>query len=238
MPKRSERYTNAVKAAEAPVKEPLEPRDAIEAVKKAASVKFDETVDVAVNLGVDPRHGDQMVRGTTTLPAGTGKKRTVIVFAKGDSAQAAQDAGADFVGAEDLVEKIQGGWREFDVAVATPDVMGMVTRLGRLLGPRMPNQKAGTVTTDVGKVVNDIKKATRAEYRVEKAGIVHIAIGKASFSTDDLMTNFSALIGALIKAKPSAAKGKYLKKITVSSTMGPGFQVDTQRAQAIAERGA
>jgi large subunit ribosomal protein L1 len=237
MPKRSERYLNALKAAEVPAGEPLEPRDAIEAVKKAASAKFDETVDVSVNLGVDPRHGDQMVRGTASLPAGTGKKRKVIVFAKGDAAKAAEEAGADYVGAEDLVERIQGGWRDFDVAVATPDVMGMVTRLGRLLGPRMPNQKAGTVTFDVAKVVNDIKKATRVEYRVDKAGIIHTAIGKVSFPTEDLLANFAALISALLKAKPSAAKGKYLKKITVSSTMGPGFQVDTQRAQSLAERG-
>ncbi len=237
MPKRSERYINALNAAGVPAKEPLEPRDALEAVKKAASAKFDETVDVSVNLGVDPRHGDQMVRGTASLPAGTGKTRKVIVFAKGDAAKAAEEAGADYVGAEDLVERIQGGWRDFDVAVATPDVMGMVTRLGRLLGPRMPNQKAGTVTTDVARVVNDIKKATRVEYRVDKAGIIHTAIGKVSFPTEDLLANFAALISALLKAKPAAAKGKYLKKITVSSTMGPGFQVDTQRAQSIAERG-
>lgn len=219
------------------MKQALEPREALEAVKRAASAKFDETVEIAVNLGVDPRHGDQMVRGTTTLPAGTGKKRRVIVFAKGDNAKAAEEAGADFVGAEDLVEKIQGGWRDFDVCVATPDVMGIVTRLGRLLGPRMPNQKAGTVTTDVAKVVGDIKKATRVEYRVEKSGIIHLSIGKASFSADDLLANFGALINALLKAKPAAAKGRYLKKITVSSTMGPGFLVDTARAQSLGERG-
>lgn len=238
MPKHSKRYFEAIKTAAEPQNTPLEPLAAIEAAKRGTSAKFDETVDVAVNLGVDPRHGDQMVRGTASLPAGTGKKRTVIVFAKGDAATAAQEAGADEVGAEDLVAKIQGGWREFDVCVATPDIMGIVTRLGRLLGPRMPNQKAGTVTMDVGKVVNDIKKATRVEYRVDKNGIIHMAIGKASFPSEDLMTNFAALIGALIKAKPTAAKGRYLKKITVSTTMGPGFQVDTQRAQAIAERGA
>ncbi len=237
MPKRSERYQKAVEQAGAPVKQALEPREALEAVKRAASAKFDETVEIAVNLGVDPRHGDQMVRGTTTLPAGTGKKRRVIVFAKGDNAKAAEEAGADFVGAEDLVEKIQGGWRDFDVCVATPDVMGIVTRLGRLLGPRMPNQKAGTVTTDVAKVVGDIKKATRVEYRVEKSGIIHLSIGKASFSADDLLANFGALINALLKAKPAAAKGRYLKKITVSSTMGPGFLVDTARAQSLGERG-
>lgn len=236
MAKRSARYQEALKQADAPQKNGLDPREAIEAVKRSSTVKFDETVDIAVNLGVDPRHGDQMVRGTTTLPAGTGKKRTVIVFAEGDAAREAEEAGADFVGTQDLVEKIQGGWRDFDVAVATPDIMGIVTRLGRLLGPRMPNQKAGTVTTDVSRVVNEIKKATRLEYRVEKAGIVHASLGKTSFETDDLMANFSALIGALMKAKPSSAKGKYLKRVTVSSTMGPGFQVDTQLAQAVAER--
>ncbi|MCC6485462.1 MAG: 50S ribosomal protein L1 [Armatimonadetes bacterium] len=236
MPKHSERYQNALKSAGVGKDQPLEPAAAIAAAKASSSAKFDETIDVAVNLGVDPRHGDQMVRGTTTLPAGTGKKRTVIVFAKGEHAKDAEDAGADEVGAEDLVAKIQGGWRDFDVAVATPDVMGIVTRLGRLLGPRMPNQKAGTVTTDVSRVVNDIKKATRVEFRVEKAGIVHSAIGKASFSDEDLVTNFNALIGALVRAKPAAAKGRYLKKITVSTTMGPGFQVDTQRAAAVAER--
>ncbi len=237
MPKHSERYNKTVAAAIAPIKEALEPEAAIKAAKAAASAKFDETIDVAVNLGVDPRHGDQMVRGTTTLPAGTGKKRKVIVFAKGDYAKAAEEAGADAVGAEELIAKIQGGWREFDVCVATPDVMGLVTRLGRLLGPRMPNLKAGTVTTDVAKVVNDIKKATRAEFRVEKAGIVHAAIGKASFSEEDLMINFNALMSALVRARPSAAKGRYLKRVTVSSTMGPGFQVDAQKAQAHAEKG-
>lgn len=238
MAKRSKRYLEAAQAAGVEPKAVLAPREALEAVLKSKSTKFDETVDVAVNLGVDPRHGDQMVRGTASLPAGTGKSRKVIVFAKGDQAKAAEDAGADEVGAEDLVAKIQGGWREFDVCVATPDVMSIVTRLGRLLGPKMPNQKAGTVTMDVSKVVNDIKKATRAEFRVDKAGIVHLAIGKSSFEVDDLMTNFQALIHTLLRAKPSAAKGKYLKKITVSTTMGPGFQVDTQQAQQLGERGA
>lgn len=236
MPKHSERYLTALKSAGVSSEQQLEPEAAIAAAKASSSAKFDETIDVAVNLGVDPRHGDQMVRGTTQLPAGTGKTSRVIVFAKGDHAREAEEAGADAVGAEDLVAKIQGGWREFDVAVATPDVMSIVTRLGKVLGPRMPNLKAGTVTTDVSRVVTDIKKARRLEFRVEKAGIVHAAIGKASFSDDDLVTNFQALIGALVRAKPAAAKGRYLKRITVSSTMGPGFQVDTQRALAAAER--
>jgi large subunit ribosomal protein L1 len=213
-----------------------EPVAALELVKKTSNAKFDETVDVAVRLGVDPRHGDQMVRGTTSLPFGTGKARRVAVFAKGEKATEAEEAGADVVGAEDLVEKIRNGWREFDVLVATPDMMSVVSRLGRTLGPRMPNPKSGTVTMDINKVVREIKSASRVEYRVEKAGIIHMPIGKVSFETDQLLNNLTTLLGALIKAKPQAAKGRYLKGITVSSTMGPGFQIDTQVAQAISER--
>jgi len=213
-----------------------EPAEALAAVKELASAKFDETVDVAVRLGVDPRHGDQMVRGTTTLPHGTGKSRRVAVFAKGDKAQAAIDAGADTVGAEDLVKQIDGGWREFDILVATPDVMSMVGKLGKILGPRMPNPKSGTVTMDVDKVIKDIKSAARAEYRVDKAGTIHMAIGKVSFDAEKLVENLAALISALLKARPAAAKGRYLKRITVSSTMGPGFDLDTQKTQAIAEK--
>jgi large subunit ribosomal protein L1 len=193
-------------------------------------------VDIAVRLGIDPRQGDQVVRGTTDLPNGTGKTQKVAVFARGANADAAQAAGADGVGAEDLIEKIQNGWRDFDVLVATPDMMPLVGRLGRTLGPRMPNPKSGTVTTDVTRVVNAIKKATRVQYRAEKAGIVHAPIGKVSFPTDQLVENFNVIVGTLVKAKPAAAKGRYLKKITVSSTMGPGVDIDTQRAQAVAER--
>ena len=214
----------------------IEPADALAKVKEAASAKFDETVDVAIRLGVDPRHGDQMVRGTASLPHGTGKVRRVAVFAKGEKAQQATDAGADVVGAEDLVAQIQGGWREFDILVATPDMMPIVGKLGKTLGPRMPNPKAGTVTQDVDKVVRDIKSASRVEYRVDKAGIIHMAIGKVSFTVDQLVENLAVLISALVKARPTAAKGRYLKKITVSSTMGPGVNVDTQKAQALAER--
>jgi len=206
-------------------------------VKQAANAKFDETVEVAVRLGVDPRHGDQMVRGTTTLPHGSGKSRKVAVFAKGEKAQEATDAGADTVGAEDLVEQIRNGWRDFDILVATPDMMSIVSRLGRTLGPRMPNPKSGTVTQDITKVVRDIKSAARVEYRVEKAGIIHMPIGKVSFSTEQLVVNFHALVSALMKAKPATAKGRYLRTITISSTMGPGVKVDTQRAQIMAERG-
>lgn len=234
MPVRGKRYQEAEKKmGSAPA---MEPADALIKVKDAASAKFDETVDVAVRLGVDPRHGDQMVRGTTSLPHGTGKVRRVAVFAKGEKAQQAEAAGADVVGAEDLVAQIQGGWREFDILVATPDMMPIVGKLGRTLGPRMPNPKAGTVTQDIEKVVKDIKSASRVEYRVDKAGIIHMAIGKVSFGVDQLMENFVALLSALLKAKPAAAKGRYLKKIVVSSTMGPGVEVDVQRAQGLAER--
>ena len=213
-----------------------EPQDAIDLVKSTSSTKFDATVDIAVRLGVDPRQGDQVVRGTTDLPNGTGKTQKVAVFARGANAEAAQAAGADTVGAEDLIEKIQNGWRDFDVLVATPDMMPAVGRLGRTLGPRMPNPKSGTVTTDVARVVNAIKKATRVAYRVEKAGIVHAPIGKASFPTEQLLENLNVLLGTLVKAKPATAKGRYLRKITVSSTMGPGIDIDIQRAQALAEK--
>ena len=214
-----------------------EPLEAIELVKQAgASTKFDQTVDVAVRLGIDPRQGDQVVRGTTDLPNGTGKTQKVAVFAKGANAEAAQAAGADIVGAEDLIEKIQNGFRDFDVLVATPDMMPLVGKLGRTLGPRMPNPKSGTVTTDVTRVVNAIKKATRVQYRAEKAGIVHAPIGKVSFPTEQLLENFNLLVGTLVKAKPATSKGRYLNRITVSSTMGPGVAVDAQRAQALMEK--
>lgn len=228
------RYQEAIKTIDK--NRIYEPVEAIESIKSAASAKFNETVDVAIRLGVDPRHGDQMVRGTASLPHGTGKVRRVAVFAKGEKAQDAIDAGADTVGAEDLVAQIQGGWREFDILVATPDVMSIVGKLGRTLGPRMPNPKAGTVTMDVARVVKDIKSAARIEYRVDKAGIIHMAIGKVSFESDQLKENLATLISALQKAKPSSAKGRYFKKITMSSTMGPGISVDVQKAQALVER--
>ncbi len=233
MPVRTERYQEA--AARIDKEKTLDPEAALAAVKEAASAKFDETVEVAVRLGVDPRHGDQMVRGTTSLPHGTGKARRVVVFAKGEKAQQAEEAGADAVGAEELVQKIQGGWRDFDVVVATPDVMSIVGKLGRILGPRMPNPKSGTVTMDVDRVVKDIKSASRIEYRVDKAGIIHMPIGKVSFPVEHLTENFKALVSALLKARPAAAKGRYLRKITISSTMGPGLDIDVQKAQAVAE---
>ena len=213
-----------------------DPAEAMELVKATSSTKFDSTVDVAVRLGVDPRQGDQVVRGTTELPHGTGKTQKVAVFARGANAEAAQAAGADIVGAEDLITKIQNGFRDFDVLVATPDMMPAVGKLGRTLGPRMPNPKSGTVTTDVTKVVTAIKKATRVPYRVEKGGIIHAPIGKASFTAEQLGENMNVLLGALIKAKPSAAKGRYIKKITVSSSMGPGVSVDLIRATSVAEK--
>ncbi len=207
--------------------------DAIKTVKEfASSTKFDETVDIAINLGVDPRHADQMVRGMVSLPSGTGKDMRVAVFAKGDKAEEAKKAGADVVGAEDLMESMQGGDLNYDRIIATPDMMGVVGRLGKVLGPKglMPNPKLGTVTMDVTKAVGDAKGG-QVEFRVEKAGIVHSGIGKASFSEKDLRANFDAFVGAIVKAKPSGAKGKYVKKIGISSTMGPGLKINTSEIE-------
>jgi len=201
--------------------------EAIKLVKESSYTKFDETVDLAINLGVDPRKSDQMVRGTVVLPHGIGKKVRVLVFAKGEKEKEALDAGADYAGAEDLVEKITKGWLDFDKSVATPDVMGIVGKLGKILGPRglMPNPKLGTVTFDVAKTVKEIK-AGKVEYKAEKAGIVHVPIGKVSFDADKLFENAKTIINSIIKAKPSTSKGKYLKKMSISSTMGPGIAVD------------
>jgi len=202
-------------------------REGVEAVKGAAYAKFDESIDMAVRLGVDPKRSDQMVRGTTSLPHGTGKQVRVLVFAKGEKEQEARAAGADFVGSDDLMEKIKGGWMDFDCAIATPDLMASVGKLGKQLGPRglMPNPKTGTVTFEVGKAVSEIRKG-RVEYKVEKAGIVHVAVGKSSFNPDQLYDNASAILEAVIKAKPSSCKGRYLKSVTLSSTMGPGVKLD------------
>lgn len=201
--------------------------DALDVIKEASFAKFDETVDVAVRLGVDPRHADQMVRGAVVLPNGLGKTTRVLVFAKGEKEKEARDAGADYVGAEDLVAKIQEGWFEFDTAIATPDMMGVVGKIGKLLGPRglMPNPKVGTVTFEVERAVKE-SKAGKVEFRVEKAGIVHAPVGKVSFETGKLKENVLALVDALMKAKPTAAKGNYLKKVSISSTMGPGVNLD------------
>ena len=201
--------------------------EAISIVKKNATSKFDETVEIALNLGVDPRHADQMVRGVVSLPKGTGKEVRVAVFAKGDKAEEAKKAGADVVGAEDLMETIQGGQIDFDRVIATPDMMGIVGRLGKVLGPKglMPNPKLGTVTPNVADAVQAAKSG-QVEFRVEKAGIVHAGIGKASFPEADLKANFEAFVDAIVKAKPSGAKGKFVQKLSVSSTMGPGVKID------------
>jgi large subunit ribosomal protein L1 len=208
--------------------------DALKLVKEASYANFDETVDLTVRLGVDPRKADQMVRGAVVLPNGLGKSVRVLVFAKGEKAQEAEAAGADYVGGDDLVEKIQNGWFEFDTAIATPDMMGVVGKIGRLLGPRglMPNPKVGTVTFDVGRSVSEAKSG-KVEYRAEKAGIIHAPVGKVSFDVESLQGNIVALMDALIKAKPSTAKGTYLRKISVSSTMGPGVQIDVPEVQAL-----
>ena len=230
MPKFGKKYQDATKQVQRAVM--YEPAEALELVKKIAPAKFDETVEAAVRLGVDPRHADQQVRGAVVLPNGTGKTRLVLVFAKGDKAREAEEAGADFVGAEDMVAKIQQeGWLGFDVAIATPDMMGTVGKLGRILGPRglMPNPKTGTVTFDVTRAVKEVK-AGKIEYRVDKAGNIHAPIGKVSFEAEKLVENLRTLIDALMRAKPAAAKGTYLKGISVTSTMGPGVKISTQKA--------
>jgi large subunit ribosomal protein L1 len=206
--------------------------EALALLKDVASKKFDETVEVALNLGVDPRHADQMVRGMVSLPSGTGKEMKVAVFARGDKAEEATKAGADKVGAEDLMEDMQAGNLDYDRVIATPDMMGVVGRLGKVLGPKglMPNPKLGTVTMDVAQAVKDAKGG-QVEYRVEKAGIVHSGIGKLSFSDDQLTQNFKALTDAIIKAKPSGAKGKFVKKVSITSTMGPGLKIDLEEVQ-------
>jgi large subunit ribosomal protein L1 len=207
--------------------------DAVAKVKELAYAKFDETVDLAFNLGVDPRKSDQMVRGTVLLPHGTGKTVRVLVFAKGEKEREAREAGADYVGAEDIVEKITKGWLDFDKVVATPDIMGVVGRLGKILGPRglMPNPKLGTVTFDVGKAVKEIK-AGKVEYKAEKAGVVHVPIGKVSFDQQKLVENARAIIDSVSRAKPSTSKGKYLRKLAISSTMGPGLKIDVNSVSA------
>jgi len=208
--------------------------EAIETVKANATAKFDETIEVALNLGVDPRHADQMVRGVVTLPAGTGKTVRVAVFARGDKAEEATKAGADVVGAEDLMESIQGGKIDFDRVIATPDMMGIVGRLGKVLGPKglMPNPKLGTVTPNVTEAVK-AAKGGQVEFRVEKAGIIHSGIGKASFSNADLRKNFDAFVDAIVKAKQTGAKGKYVKRVALSSSMGPGLKVDVAEVASV-----
>jgi large subunit ribosomal protein L1 len=214
--------------------------EAIDLVKSFSSAKFDETIELAIQLGVDPRKPDQQVRGTVSLPTGTGKTARVAVFAQGDYAAEARAAGADFVGADDLVAQVEGGMMDFDVAIATPDLMAQVARLGRALGPRglMPNPKTGTVTTDVGKAVTEFKGG-RVEYRTERQGaVVHVPLGKASFPAADLLTNFRAVVDELQRVKPAAAKGRYIKRVAISSTMGPGVKVDPNRLKPEATEAA
>ncbi|HYF96044.1 MAG TPA: 50S ribosomal protein L1 [Symbiobacteriaceae bacterium] len=233
MPTHGKKYMEAAKQFDRA--KLYDPAEALEAVKKTATAKFDETVAVSLRLGVDPRHADQQVRGAVVLPGGLGKTVRVLVFAKGEKAKEAEAAGADIVGAEDVVTKIQEGWMDFDVAIATPDMMGMVGKLGRILGPRglMPNPKTGTVTFDVTNAIRETK-AGKVEYRTDKAGNVAAPIGKASFDADRLATNFKAFMDAIIRAKPAAAKGVYLKSITLSSTMGPGVKVNPAKLTATA----
>jgi len=224
--------TKRIKATEALIDraKPYSVEEAMDIVKKAPAAKFDETVDLSIRLGVDPKHADQMVRGAIVLPHGIGKTVRVAVFAKGEKEREAREAGADVVGAEDLVEKVQGGFMDFDSTIATPDLMGQVGRLGKVLGPRglMPNPKLGTVTFDVARAVREVK-AGKVEFRVDKAGNVHVPIGKKSFAQENLVANAMTLLEAIVKAKPAASKGVYLRSITLSTTMGPGIHVDAQR---------
>lgn len=226
MPKKGKKYQEALKLIDP--EKAYEALEAIELVKKTATAKFDETVEVAVRLGVDPKKADQQIRGAVVLPHGTGKTQRVLVFAKGEKAKEAEAAGADYVGDADLINKINQGWFDFDVVVATPDMMAEVGKLGRVLGPKglMPNPKTGTVTFDITKAVNEIK-AGKVEYRVDKNGNIHVPIGKVSFDQSKLVENLATIINALIKAKPAAAKGVYMRNITISSTMGPGVRVNT-----------
>lgn len=229
--KRGKKYLETVKGIDKSLQ--LDPQDAIALAKKVSVAKFDETIEAHIRTGCDGRHAEQQIRGAVVLPHGTGRTVRVLVFAKGDKLAEAQAAGADFVGGEELIPKIQNeGWFEFDVVVATPDMMGVVGRLGRVLGPKglMPNPKAGTVTMDVAKAVNDIK-AGKIEYRLDKTNIIHVPIGKASFTEEQLADNFHALLDAIIKAKPSALKGTYLKSVVLSPTMGPGVKVNTMKLQ-------
>ena len=231
MGKHGKRYLEGAKLVNADTL--YDPADAIRLLKQMPKAKFDENIDVAIRLGIDPKQADQQVRGTVALPAGTGKSVRVLVFAKGEKAKEAEAAGADYVGAEDFVEKIQGEWTDFDVAIATPDVMSLVGRLGRVLGPRglMPNPKAGTVTFDISKAVKEIK-AGKIEYRVEKAGILHTGIGRASFPEEQLLANLMALLEAVVRAKPASAKGQYLRSVALSTTMGPAVRVDPAKVEA------
>ena len=231
MPKHGKKYTSARDKVEA---RPYEIGEAVALAKEVAPAKFDESLEIAMRLGVDPRHADQMVRGTIVLPHGTGRELKVLVFAQGEKVKEAEEAGADYAGGDELAKKIEGGWVDFDAVVATPDMMKTAGRLGRVLGPRgmMPNPKTGTVTFDVGDAVRQIK-AGKIEFRVDKTGIIHAPFGKASFTAEQLEENARALVGAILKAKPAAAKGKYVHSATVSTTMGPGIKLDETALAAV-----
>ena len=233
MPRHGKKYLEAAKLVEPDRLYP--PREAVELVRQTSTVSFDATIEAHLRLGVDPRHADQVVRGTVVLPHGTGKIVRVAVFAQGEKAQEALRAGADEVGAEDLVKKIEAGWLEFDVALATPDTMGMVGRLGKILGRRglMPNPKSGTITFDIERAIKEVK-AGRVEFKVDKGGLIHVPIGKASFEPEALLDNLAALVDAVNRARPSGAKGQYLRSLTIASTMGPGIRVDLPAVLAVA----
>jgi large subunit ribosomal protein L1 len=233
MPKRGKKYRAAVEKID-PLK-PYAPQEAVKLVKDVAYAKFDESVELHIRTGVDPRHADQQVRGSAVLPAGTGRTVRVVAFATGDKAREAEAAGAEVVGADDLVQRIQGGWTDFDVAVATPDLMGLVGRLGKVLGPRglMPNPRSGTVTPDVGRAIREIKGG-RVEFRVDRTGVIHAPVGKVSFSEDQILQNVSALVDAIVRAKPSGAKGQYIRTVNLATTMGPGIGLDLQPTLALA----
>ena len=232
MPKRGKKYLEALKLIDRRKRYDLD--EAIALLKKVSYANFDESVEVSIRLGVDPRHAEQNVRGTVVLPHGIGKERRVLVFARGEKAQEAIDAGADYVGAEDLVAKISEGWTDFDVAIATPDMMGLVGRLGKILGPRglMPNPKVGTVTMDIANTVKEMKQG-RVEFRVDRFGIIHTVIGKRSFEEDKLKENFNALINAVLRAKPAGVKGQYVRSVALSTTMSPGIKLDPLRATRV-----
>jgi large subunit ribosomal protein L1 len=232
VPKHGKKYREA--AAQVDKSRLYSPQEAIDLLKKISYSAFDGTVEVHMRLGVDPRHADQMVRGTAVLPHGTGRTVRVLVFAQGDKAREAEEAGADYVGAQDLIQRIEGGWLDFDVAVATPDMMGQVGRLGRILGPRglMPNPRSGTVTVDVGRTVRDVK-AGRVEFRVDRTALVHVPIGKVSFDDQRLLENLSTLMDAVVAAKPSGAKGTYIRSVHLAATMSPGIRLDPSAAQSL-----
>lgn len=229
MKKKSKKYIEAISKVETQKEYSID--EAIKLSKEVAFAKFDETVELAFRLGVDPRHADQMIRGALALPAGTGKTVRVCVITSGENIKKAEDAGADFVGSDDIVTKIQGGWLDFDRVIASPEMMGKIGRIGRVLGPRglMPNPKLGTVTTDVAKAVEE-QKAGKVEYRTDKNGVIHVPIGKKSFEPDQIRQNFNAVVNAIVKAKPASAKGTYMRSLTISTTMGPGIKINTMEA--------